>query len=131
MTSTATPPDPRKILWVAFSSTPLFFGVVAHMLVRPPAGFPVALPSPSQPLGMALAVLALGSFAFSFIVHQGETRRDERRADPRWIMRLALGESIAIYGLMATMLTRVPGTWVPFTVLSLIALAAAYPKTEP
>ncbi len=127
--------DPRTPLYAAFFSMPLLMGLISHVVVPPrEEAFPVALPDGTSTLHWALVIFALSMTVASVALGMASDVSPagvERRAnlvDPKWLIRLAMAETTAMAGFLATFLTQRPGAWVPFSTFSLIALVAARPK---
>jgi F0F1-type ATP synthase membrane subunit c/vacuolar-type H+-ATPase subunit K len=130
--------NPQLPLYFAFFSMPFLMGLMSHFMVPPgDHGFAVALPDGSSALhvaalGLAAALMvgsvAVGAFAKS--TPPGPERR-QPELPLSWLVRLGMGESIALLGFAVTLVTRLPGAWVPFSVFSFLALLAARPRVQP
>lgn len=133
------PLDPRRPVYFAFLAMPFLMGVLSHLLVpTQDGGFSVALPDGTRPLHWALlgfaVALTAGSIALGYSNDAPPGVGHERREpglSARWIIRLAMAESVAMLGLVSTMLLQRPGAWVPFSLCSLAALIVARPISRP
>ena len=114
---------------------PFLMGILAHLVVPPTADrFPIAFPEGSQWFywaGLSLGlILMIGSLAVGALVSSKAPGPERRQPAIRlsWLVRLGMGEAVAILGLVVTIVERLPGAWLPFSLFSLIAMVAARPR---
>ena len=88
--------------------------------------------STSNPIVLALAAAALGSLVVSFVIPARllSVDRSESRVRTAYVVRWALLESIAIYGIVAAMLTQDVRPFYGFAAVSVAAMLLAFPSSD-
>lgn len=119
-----------RLIWLSLASTPLFFLVVVWGLVDTPLEGDAAMSSPAV---LLLALLAVSAFIAATRWLDGwmgpaDPDSAERRRLTLLIMRLAMFEAIAIFGLVAAVLSQDLTVYLPFMVLSLIGMVLYRPQ---
>jgi len=99
-------------------------------------------PESLGPLEYVLAFMSLSCLAVSYFLPRKLLRAAVGQEDPEtvpleklvamafapWIVRMALTESIGIYGLLAAMLSHQPSKVLPFAIISALVMVTAVPS---
>lgn len=134
-----------KVLWAAMTMTLFMFTVVFFIILRPTT---VAFPNVASPLDLALSFMALTSISASFVlknlflskegikkVMQESPSKDKgilelaNRYFTNMVIRLAINETIALYGLVLSLVTLRP-VLIPFVAIALVINILTFPNYE-
>ena len=118
------------VIWGALlASIAIYCGLVVMLSQswESPSGDPT-----SNPVVLALAAAALGSLVVSFAIPARllSVERSEGRVRTAYVIRWALLESVAIYGLLAAMLTRDVRIFYAFGAVAVAGMLLAFPSEE-
>lgn len=115
----------QKLIWFAiFFSTVIYAGMSYMIGSKPPQSFDQSV---RDPITLIMYLAALSAFAAGFVVPRLLQRAP---AQTRMIMSLAIFEACAIFGLVATFITRDWRVYLPAWALALIGFMRAWPSTE-
>ena len=117
------PMSQRKIIWFAIVMSTFIYAVVVYSLSR---GWPQPGPfaaSVQQPMVLGLYAAAIAMF-FAALMIPGRIAHHHQR----FIVRLALFESCAIFGLVVAFLTRDWRLFLAPWVMSLIGFMSTFPS---
>ena len=123
------------IVWGSMIVAVVFYAALVFLLVPvPPRSSPMEWIA--NPIALGLHVAAFGTFMTAFVLPAVLTRRrgtepDAAFSSSGWIIRWALLESVAIFGLLAAFLAKDPRAFLILGLLSLAGFMTAYPRTEP
>lgn len=132
-----------QIIWVAMLFS---VGMYVGLSFMVPLGGDGAMDT--RVMELALTVVALGLLAVSFVLprrmlasavaqSQGDGKKDAAaiplpelvaKAQAPWIVRLAMCEAVAVFGLVLVFLSHRPMKIVPFAALAVLAMLAAFPS---
>lgn len=142
----APAPPPLLVLQIIWGAMLLSIGMYVGVAFFVP--FTGEATAETRVMELALTVVALVLLAVSFVVprrmlaqaiaqRQAEGEKDPgaiplaalvTAAQSPWIVRLALCEAVAVFGLMLVFLSHQPMKIVPFAALSALAMLAAFPS---
>lgn len=130
---TQQPQPPLKIIWFALVMATLIYVLMAYMTVRNEAGTPFieALERPPVPLlyGMAAVMFMVAGYIRRVMLKTPPGQRTPvERIRVALVTRWALTESVAIFGLLAAYLARVPELVLPPAALALLGFMMAFPS---
>lgn len=146
MTNTANDLRAIRIIWGALLFTILIYGLLAFMAVRNPAPGPFESAF-SNPIVLVIQIIGAGMFFMAFVMSSLLLRR---HAGPRaptapvtpgvvsvtphmrlaLIVRWAMIESAAIFGLVAAFLAQDPRVFLPLGGLAIGGMLMSYPSDE-
>lgn len=113
----------RKILWFGIVMSTFIYAAVLYAMSKnwpEPGSFDAAL---RQPMPAALYLVALMTFAMAFVIP-----RFIRTSQTALVVRLALFDAVAIYGLMAAFLAQDWRLYIAPWVLALIGFMSRFPS---
>jgi len=114
---------PRKAIWLAIFASTVIYAVIVFTIAREPQRtFNESL---RLPLVLAMHAAALVTLAMSFLV---PPRISHPR--PRFIVRLALTEAVALYGVMAAILAHDWRLYLGPWAIALIGFLQAWPSSS-
>jgi len=130
-----------QIIWVALLlSVGMYVGMAFLVIARgsgaPDSPIPIATLEPALAL-MSLACLGAAYFVPPMLFRTALGKQDVAALDlPKlvaisftpWVVRLAMSETVAIFGLVLAMLSQRPMKIVPFAVLAVLAMLAWFPS---
>jgi hypothetical protein len=136
-----------RIIWGGLLFTIVIYGLLAYMAVRNPAPGPFESAF-SNPIVLVLQIIGVGMFFLAFVMSSVFLRR--RPAGPRapaapvtsgvvsvtprmrlaLIVRWAMIESTAIFGLLAAFLSQDPRVFLPLGGLAIGGMLMSYPSDE-
>ncbi len=124
------PQPPLRLIYFALIASIFIYAGIVWMLSRTwtPAG--TLEEELHQPVILALMILSLAAFAFSFSLGAWMAAETPGRLRARFVVRWAIIESVTIYALVATFIAR---DWRLFAIgwgLSLIGFALAPPAAR-
>lgn len=131
MVQTRSGADPR-IIWLAILVSNIIYVVVAYMAIVPAVPFAEGA---RHPLTIPLYVAAGTALAAAFIIPSflarsrttyGESM-EPQPALPSLILKLALFESVTIFGLVLAFVSRAPSMILPAVAVAMAGILAAYP----
>ncbi len=143
--SNGAPPSLRlnQIIWGSLMTAPVMYCVVSYMIR--PGDLTITFPDFSNTLQLALSVAALGATLAGFIVPNfiaavlrgqlSQSRAPDamrRSAAEQQVMlvRGALFQSVAIFGLVMVQISGPASLMIPFAVVSFTLLALFFPTRE-
>jgi hypothetical protein len=115
----------QKLIWLAiFFSTIVYAGMAYMIGSAPPQPFEQSV---RDPVTLIMYLAALSAFAAGFFVPRLLQRAP---AQTRAIMSLAIFEACAIFGLVATFITRDWRVYLPAWALAVIGFLRAWPSSD-
>jgi hypothetical protein len=129
-----------QIVWGALLATVVVYVATAYLVIS--GDNKSAAATDLGTLELLLAVMSLSTLGLSFVIPKkilgkaiGSDDPDaltieqlSARAFSPWIIRLAMSESVALFGFVAAMVSHQPSKILPFAVLSALAMLMALPS---
>jgi hypothetical protein len=138
----SAPPVPR-LVWAVLAISNLIYAVV---LLTQFGGLSAPFPS-GHPLLVPLMVISSMALAISMVLPKAFFIRAKQRLDQAgtsvpteaelqaaffapWVIRMAMLESISVYGFVLAMVTQAPVAFLPFGAVALLTQLSQYPSPQ-
>lgn len=143
--SGAGPSDPLlslQIVWVALLLSLGIYAVIAYTVAKQVANGAQLAPLPA--MQMAFAMISLSSVTVAYVLSRKLLKQAIGTDDPAtlpvaklarlaftpWILRMAMTESVGIFGLLMAMLTGQPSSGLPFLIVSALVMLTHLPNEK-
>lgn len=114
-----------KIIWFALTMSIVLYGVIAFMIVpRSDQSFDALF---ANPIILVLHLAGLAMFAISFVVPANMLKRSNN-VRMAMIMRWAMIESSAVFGLLAAFIGQDVRLFLPLGALAIAGMLLAFPR---
>lgn len=131
-----------QIIWGALLVSLGMYAGISYVVAKPVA--PADLPAPVPTMQMLFAMLSLGSLTVAYLLPRKLLQKAIGKEDPAtlqieklvglaftpWILRMALTESVGIYGLMLAMVSGQPSNGLPFLIMSALVMLTHMPSEK-